>query len=65
MKKLDKETIRIMKRFAKNSTIKEHKSTGFPELDKMIDDAAERITKEINESPELLKAWRDEDACEE
>ena len=56
--KLDKKTIKLLKKFASSPAGKtKHKSTGFPELDKMIDETAERMTKEINESPELLKAW--------
>lgn len=60
---MDKKTIELLKKLAKNPAFNDKKtpSTGFPELDKMIDEEAERITKEINESPELLKVWREEE----
>lgn len=50
---MDKRTIELLKKFASSPAGKmKHNSTGFPELDKMIDEEAERISKEINESKE-------------
>lgn len=51
--KLDKKTIDILKKFAKSPAGKmKHKSTGFPELDKMIDEEAERLSKALEEEEE-------------
>ena len=42
--KLDKKAIELLKKFASSPAGKiKHDSTGFPELDKMIDEEAKRI----------------------
>ena len=46
--KIDKKTIELLKKFASSPAGKmKPKSTGFPELDKMIDEEAKRIHSSI------------------
>jgi len=48
--KLDKRTIELLKKFASSPAgMMKHKSTGFPELDEMIDKEAERISNALKE----------------
>lgn len=48
--KLDKKTIELLKKFASSPAGKmKHKSTGFPELDKMIDETAKKLSKALKE----------------
>tara|TARA_B100000035_G_C20885898_1_gene502679 strand:- start:49 stop:243 length:195 start_codon:yes stop_codon:yes gene_type:complete len=56
-KKLDDRTIELLKKFASSPAGKmKHDSTGFPEIDEMIDKAAERIAKA---NPSLVEALKE------
>ena len=51
--KIDKKTIELLKKFASSPAGKtKHKSTGFPELDKMIDETAKKLSKALKEAEE-------------
>lgn len=52
--KIDKKTIELIKKLAKNPAFNDKKtpSTGFPELDKMIDETAEKIYNQLKEEEE-------------
>ena len=55
--KLDKRTIELLKKFASSPAGKmKPDSTGFPEIDEMIDKEAERIAKA---NPSLVEAPRE------
>jgi hypothetical protein len=52
--KMDKKTLELIKELAKNPAFNDKKtpSTGFPEIDKMIDEKAERIYNALKKEEE-------------